>query len=433
MSPAQTLRKRAVPSRRGELALIRADPQPVSVPAMLAVSRCCKELQRFEEEIAAGMLANLAQDAVVSEGVLDPLGDHLCRRWCGAVVRALLQWIEHGAREEELAIPTAVFALGRAAAEEDVAWAALARAHQIQQGELTTRLAEAVCPVVGTDQAGETAGWIAGAVSRFLLRASTDAQSTYETLWSEARLTTHARRRRLTETILAGNAVDETEASLQLGYRLGRTHLGVILWPAEAGAIGPGDVDAAVVSRVVKEAVGTAPLVVSRDTELWAWIACPPDGATPDLIAAIAAALPLDVRSAFGTPAAGVDGFRHTHEQAGRMRDIVRMHVDPPTTAHFGGDAMLESLLLDDLPAARAFAADVLGRLGEPGQREQRHAIAVFLEHGSSYTAAARQLGLHHNTVAYRVRRAEEILGHPLGENRLRTAAALRIADVILR
>jgi hypothetical protein len=430
MQPLRT--RRIETSPRGDLALVRG-VDAVSVRSLLIVSRCSKELQRSEEEISTGLLARLEQDEAVREGVLLPLGDHLCRRWCGALVRALLQWLEHGARDEELAIPTAVFALGRAAAEEDVSWASVGRAHQIQQGELTTRLAEAICPELGSDEIGEIAGWIAGVVSRFVLRASADAQTTYETQWSEARLTAQARRRRLVEAILAGGSIDEAEASLQLGYRLARTHWGLIVWSGEAAASGPGEIDVPLLTRVIREVAGSTPLVIARDREAWTWVAYSADREEADVLEAIAQRLPEDVRLAVGAPASGVDGFRVTHEEAVRARDISRLHVDPPRVARFGPDAMLDSLLMADVGAARSFVEGVLGKLAEPGQREQRHAIAVFLEHGSSFTAAARLLGLHHNTVAYRVRRAEETLGHPLGDHRLRTAAALRIADIILR
>jgi DNA-binding PucR family transcriptional regulator len=47
-----------------------------------------------------------------------------------------------------------------------------------------------------------------------------------------------------------------------------------------------------------------------------------------------------------------------------------------------------------------------------------------------SLARTARRLGLHQNTVIYRVKRAEELLGHPIAQRQLEIQAALRLADV---
>ena len=45
-----------------------------------------------------------------------------------------------------------------------------------------------------------------------------------------------------------------------------------------------------------------------------------------------------------------------------------------------------------------------------------RHTLSAFYEEGSSFVRAARRLGVHENTVTYRVQRAEELLGHSVTE-----------------
>jgi DNA-binding PucR family transcriptional regulator len=50
----------------------------------------------------------------------------------------------------------------------------------------------------------------------------------------------------------------------------------------------------------------------------------------------------------------------------------------------------------------------------------------VFLQENGSYKATAERLTLHKNTVQYRVRKAEENLGRPLGDDRLDVELALR-------
>ena len=55
---------------------------------------------------------------------------------------------------------------------------------------------------------------------------------------------------------------------------------------------------------------------------------------------------------------------------------------------------------------------------------------------GANYRAAARQLGVHHNTVVYRITQAEELLGHSVREGRVQLEVALDLAltlgDVVL-
>jgi DNA-binding PucR family transcriptional regulator len=54
-----------------------------------------------------------------------------------------------------------------------------------------------------------------------------------------------------------------------------------------------------------------------------------------------------------------------------------------------------------------------------------RETVRMFLDAQGSFTDAAARMHVHKNTVHYRVRKAEEILGHPLTENRLDIEVAL--------
>jgi DNA-binding PucR family transcriptional regulator len=63
----------------------------------------------------------------------------------------------------------------------------------------------------------------------------------------------------------------------------------------------------------------------------------------------------------------------------------------------------------------------VLGALAadDPGARQLRDTVRVFVDCDGSYTQAAARLHLHKNTVHYRVRKAEELRGRPLAGDRL--------------
>ena len=98
-------------------------------------------------------------------------------------------------------------------------------------------------------------------------------------------------------------------------------------------------------------------------------------------------------------------------------------------------DLALEALLAEDPDAARRFAARELGPLaaGDDATVRLASTVAIFLEEGSSFVHAGRRLGIHANTVAYRVRRAESLLGRPVTERQLELRVALRLTRLLDR
>src|SRR6202023_3268319 len=73
----------------------------------------------------------------------------------------------------------------------------------------------------------------------------------------------------------------------------------------------------------------------------------------------------------------------------------------------------------------------VLGTLAGLAADDEHHArlretLLAFLRNGGSYKTTAEQLMLHKNTVQYRIRKAEESLGRPVGENRHDVELALQ-------
>ena len=58
-----------------------------------------------------------------------------------------------------------------------------------------------------------------------------------------------------------------------------------------------------------------------------------------------------------------------------------------------------------------------------------RETLLVFLRSGGSYKTTAERLMLHKNTVQYRIRKAEESLGRPVGENRHDVELALQASQ----
>ena len=101
-------------------------------------------------------------------------------------------------------------------------------------------------------------------------------------------------------------------------------------------------------------------------------------------------------------------------------------------------DLGIHRLLLQvpDLAELRSFAREILGKLG--GQERQRGAellttLACYFRENSSPQRTARSLHVHPNTVAYRIRRIQEITGLQLDHyrDRLMAQVALEIIDAL--
>lgn len=79
----------------------------------------------------------------------------------------------------------------------------------------------------------------------------------------------------------------------------------------------------------------------------------------------------------------------------------------------------------------RDLVAGELGALGRPGEtnRRLRETALAVLRAGGSAREAAVSLGVHKNTVLYRLPQIEELLTHPLDERRLPLEMALEIVE----
>jgi DNA-binding PucR family transcriptional regulator len=86
-----------------------------------------------------------------------------------------------------------------------------------------------------------------------------------------------------------------------------------------------------------------------------------------------------------------------------------------------------------DRDAARMFAAEELGPVAAPtpAAAELRRTLTAFFAAGHDQSRAARDLGVHRNTVAKRLRRAEGLIGHTLEARVRELDTALAIAEVL--
>ena len=97
-----------------------------------------------------------------------------------------------------------------------------------------------------------------------------------------------------------------------------------------------------------------------------------------------------------------------------------------PTVTSFRDVAPL-ALMANSIELTRAWVAETLGALADDDEQSARlrETLRVFLSEKGSFKATAEKLTLHKNTVQYRVRKAEDVLGVRVDENRLQIELAL--------
>jgi DNA-binding PucR family transcriptional regulator len=245
--------------------------------------------------------------------------------------------------------------------------------------------------------------------------------------WLRSRSAARAARIR---DLLSGARIDLRAAEATLGYRLRQYHAGVVCWTDDA----PGAVDnitrlERAIREIAEQVAGSSdPVFIPRDvSSAWAWLplgirdtfTCP---------AASTAGVDRDIHFAFGDAAKGTAGFRLTHEQAVAAQAVAMAGGSPVPRAVTFGEVAPVAMMLGSAELLRAWVLSTLAGLAADDEHHARlrDTLLVFLESGGSYKTAAERLMLHKNTVQYRIRRAQESLGRPVGGNRHDVELALR-------
>ena len=227
--------------------------------------------------------------------------------------------------------------------------------------------------------------------------------------------------------LLAGGRIDVSAAEATLGYRLRQYHVGLVCWVGDAASAAD---EITRLEQAIGHVAGKAAcpgdlVFLPRDeSSAWAWL---PLGARDTFDLAAAAGVDPDVRFAFGNAAKGAAGFRLTHRQALATQAVALAAGNPPRAVTFGEVAPIAMML----GTAELLRPWVLGTLAGLAADDEHHArlretLLVFLQTGGSYKTTAEQLMLHKNTVQYRIRKAKESLGQPVGANRYDVELALR-------
>jgi DNA-binding PucR family transcriptional regulator len=172
-------------------------------------------------------------------------------------------------------------------------------------------------------------------------------------------------------------------------------------------------------------AAGARSLVVHGEAHaLWGWFAVADDDHLAALEAALADAGALrGATLAVGDVATGVDGFCDSHREA----QLALRHGRGEQRLVRYRDLGAASLLASDPRRARRFADRELGAMAAPDEATGRirATVRVYLQENGNQASTARRLGVHVNTIAYRLRRAEELLGRSVTDRRFDLEAAL--------
>ncbi|HYJ20842.1 MAG TPA: helix-turn-helix domain-containing protein [Solirubrobacterales bacterium] len=203
----------------------------------------------------------------------------------------------------------------------------------------------------------------------------------------------------------------------QIDVNLEQHHIGIVAW-GEGGAEAP---------RELASALGRPLLTIGPlNRNWWGWISGS-RALDPAQEAALKRFRPAgSARLAIGLEGFGEAGFRATNRQALRARWIARNSDD--AVVHYG-DVAVEALASENGEDARAFVAHELRGIDDDSSTSQRirETIVAYFAADHNAASAAASLGIHHQTVANRLRVAEERLGHPVGGRRVELETALRL------
>jgi hypothetical protein len=226
--------------------------------------------------------------------------------------------------------------------------------------------------------------------------------------------------------VLSGPDTDPDEATLRLGYRLSGCHIAIVLRALADDTDAGASLDSAV--RELSRATGIPGLAVRVDIRtMWCWLPCPsgerrrvPPPSVPVLVT-------------IGNPASGLEGFRRSHREALDALRVAEMTDHATSAVTDYRDVDIAAMCSIAPERCHEFVRTELGGLTKNDRttRRIRETLMEFYAANSNFRATAANLGIHHNTVRYRLEQAEHALGRPVGERRLALELALHLADVI--
>ncbi|GAD85972.1 PucR family transcriptional regulator [Nocardia asteroides] len=340
---------------------------------------------------------------------------------------AILDMLTLAIGVDDITVPPAAAEYARRFAQHDLSLEGLLRAYRLGENmfvQWTMALLAELNPP--TEVALATAARIADVVNGYIDRVIEGLIDIYEDERRRWDARTDAARAAQVRAVLDADDLDLASAEQMLSVSLRGWHQMAVLWTLP-GTPDPG-AELRAGTGLLADATGRTPMTIEVDDHSrWVWIASA-GRAAPDtgrLAHALRAHPNLSV--ALGDPATGLEGFRQTFRDAQRARAIALATRARGLTDY--AEVALSALFTDRVPDVQAWASRILGGLmgADETAARLRETVRAFLDARGSYTDAAARLHVHKNTVHYRVRKAEELLGHPLTDRRLDLEVALRV------
>jgi DNA-binding PucR family transcriptional regulator len=351
-------------------------------------------------------------------------------------VRQAIAILSAGGDPNEAAMPAAAVEYAHQYARTGTPLDALLHAYQVGQQCFLRHLSDAVrSSIEDLDERSEALEQSAALTLAYINAIVRDLIGRYARDRDRWVRSAAAVRAETVRSLLAGDRGDIEAAEQRLRYSLRRAHLAFLVWfPPQSD--GGGDEPAALERAASEFAAGVggqSRLLVPFGRRLIAgWIGGY-DGAVPKPRPRIALDSAPEARAALGAPGSGVEGFARSHRDAMHARRIAELAGRPSGSVVCYDDVALTALASADLDHARDFVGRQLGPLSSGDEDIVRLSatLRVYLEERSSPRRTAERLGVHSNTVANRVRAAQELLGEPIEGRVPELLVALKLAPVV--
>ncbi|MGO9905577.1 MAG: PucR family transcriptional regulator [Solirubrobacteraceae bacterium] len=351
---------------------------------------------------------------------------------CESNVSAIWSGVLTGASLDSIAPPAEAIAWSHELVHRGVELPALLRAYRLGHGLAERRLEQAADELeIEPEIRWRVLSHISHHLFAYVDAVCTDLVDDYEHERAQWIRGAAAARAELVTAIVERHPVDARAAGEKLRYDITRGHVALIVWgdpPRVAQQVGSLEGEATVLAA----ALGGGPVltVPIGERAVWAWTSG--DHLTDDP-AALEHRMGDGVRAAIGTRREGLAGMADSYDEARVARRVAELRAVRPGTVVGYRTADLTALLTADPAEAVRFAESELGELlaDSDAAARLRATVRVYLEENLSPARAARRLGIHQNTVVYRVKQTEELLGHAIEQRRLQLEVALRLSEMI--
>lgn len=373
-------------------------------------------------EVTADVSAHLAAQMAEAPGATEVAG----ARGCEECTITTLVGLASGSAFD-VVTPEAALEDAQVAARAGIPLERLLRVVWASHAAVQERLLDIIAASAPAHSALSDVRQLVTLLAAFIDRYVTDMSATYARERSESESRLIVERRRLVDAVLDGGEGGE-ESERILGIRWGQHHFTAIGWSATGSrAVRPED-DALRFAKRLARAVGGSWLVVERGDHVefhWSF----PHASSLD-VSVVDAERPERMRLALGTVEHGAEGFVSSTRAARSTRSVALMLREAPMVLRYDEVGLL-ALLSADRAAARAFVRrELAGLLGEDAMTlAVRTTLLSFLLEGRSRQAAAIATHVATTTVAYRVKRAEALLGRSVYARTQETLAALLLAQ----